>query len=336
MPREPKPRRFGFLDLVVAAYCLGLLGVVLTLHVLADAWWLATVALFGPRWVWAVPLVVLVPLALLRRRLLLLPLAAAAVVVLWPVMGLRVSPGGTSHPQSAAEGSLRFMTYNVGGDVKPDPGELEAIIAEIAPHVIVLQEYQQPLDPSLLAAKGYELRENTGMGLVTRLPIKEVHFRDPMDFYKMNGSGRIEGYVLDFEGRDVFVMNVHLETVREGLAEVRRRAWKGAPELRANIEQRERESTAAREYFDAKSGPRIAAGDFNLPVESDIFDRHWSDLRDTFDEKGFGFGTSKVTPFFGLRIDHILVGSEWTVEHAWVGRDFGGDHRPVVADLRLK
>jgi endonuclease/exonuclease/phosphatase (EEP) superfamily protein YafD len=35
-----------------------------------------------------------------------------------------------------------------------------------------------------------------------------------------------------------------------------------------------------------------------------------------------------------VRIDHVLAGPGWEVLRAFVGPGLGGDHRPVVADLR--
>src|SRR5438045_2373256 len=73
----------GYLVFVVALW--------LTLRFATDRWWVATVVMFGPRWVWALPLTLLLPaVVVVRRRKLLWLLTAAAVVVAVPVMGLCV------------------------------------------------------------------------------------------------------------------------------------------------------------------------------------------------------------------------------------------------------
>ena len=62
--------------------------------VATDRWWLATIMMFGPRWMGLLPLAVLVPLALALRARLLLPLAATAALIVFGIMGLCVSwPG---------------------------------------------------------------------------------------------------------------------------------------------------------------------------------------------------------------------------------------------------
>src|SRR4051812_33715660 len=74
-----------------------------------DRSWLATLVLFGPRWLCALPLPLLgLPSAIWHRRLLL-PLAMSAVVIVGPMMGFQV------HWPARATGqaTLRVMTCNV-------------------------------------------------------------------------------------------------------------------------------------------------------------------------------------------------------------------------------
>ena len=68
-------------------YVAAVMAVWLLLWLGGDRWWLATVILFGPRWLCTVPLAVLWLTALLVRRRSLWVLAAAAIVALVPVMG---------------------------------------------------------------------------------------------------------------------------------------------------------------------------------------------------------------------------------------------------------
>ena len=74
-------------------------------------------------------------------------------------------------------------------------------------------------------------------------------------------------------------------------------------------------------------------GDFNLPSDSAIFRRDWAHFPSAFEQAGSGFGTSKRTGWFGVRIDHILLGSGWSCDSAFIGPHLKGDHRPLVADL---
>ncbi len=79
---------------------------------------------------------------------------------------------------------------------------------------------------------------------------------------------------------------------------------------------------------------RVVAGDFNTPVESHIFRDHWSGFRDCHSAAGWGFGFTKRTRRIGTRIDHVLAGRGLACVSASVGDRQGGDHGPVVVDIR--
>ena len=66
------------------AYLAAVIVVASLLWGFADAWWPATVLLFMGRWVFLLPLALLVPAAIFLRPLLLVPVAIAAVIVTGP------------------------------------------------------------------------------------------------------------------------------------------------------------------------------------------------------------------------------------------------------------
>ena len=75
-----------------------------------------------------------------------------------------------------------------------------------------------------------------------------------------------------------------------------------------------------------------------MPAESTIFRRDWARLADAFATNGAGFGFTKLTTIrgftYGTRIDHVLYSSDWRCVNAWVGRDIGSDHLPLVAEFQ--
>jgi endonuclease/exonuclease/phosphatase (EEP) superfamily protein YafD len=77
------------------------------------------------------------------------------------------------------------------------------------------------------------------------------------------------------------------------------------------------------------------AGDFNMPIESAIYRRDWADFHNAFSEAGFGWGWTKWTRLFGVRIDHVLSRDGLVCTRAWIGGKTGSDHRPLVADFRI-
>jgi endonuclease/exonuclease/phosphatase (EEP) superfamily protein YafD len=131
---------------------------------------------------------------------------------------------------------------------------------------------------------------------------------------------------------------VHLETPRDALDQFP--DLSAIPTLgnvtRQNMAQRERESRVAREWiFRGDVYPTIVAGDFNLPIESAIYRRHWSDLRNAFSRSGVGLGYTKRTRLWGIRIDHILTTDHFVTDRVYLGQDVGSDHRPLLAVLSL-
>jgi endonuclease/exonuclease/phosphatase (EEP) superfamily protein YafD len=75
------------------------------------------------------------------------------------------------------------------------------------------------------------------------------------------------------------------------------------------------------------------AGDFNLPADSAIFRDNWSWLQDAFGQAGWGYGYSKYTKYWGIRIDHVLTGPGWQARSCQVQSDVGSDHLPPFTQL---
>jgi endonuclease/exonuclease/phosphatase (EEP) superfamily protein YafD len=103
-----------------------------------------------------------------------------------------------------------------------------------------------------------------------------------------------------------------------------------------NTEIREIESHLARQWVEQGAGPLVVLGDFNTPVESRIFRRHWGHLTDAFSHVGTGLGTTKYNGWIRIRIDHVLTSEDWHVEQVRMGSERYSDHRPLVVDLILE
>ena len=321
------------LSTLVWLYGLAMVGVALLMQRLSDVWWPATLVLFAPRWIWALPLLVLVPWALWRRRRLLWVLMASAAIWLLAVAGF-VPPTMAALSGARVQPELRVLTYNIGGGVV-DPGRIAAWLDSLAPDVAVFQECSAAIEAArpALAQRGWQVEVQYGSCMASRHRIRKVEARDPKEIHKMGGSGVIVRYEVQTPGRVVNVINLHLETVREGLDAVLHHGLNGAPAMETNIDQRELESVLARAFATQASSPLIVAGDFNMPVESAIYRANWSGFTNAFSCAGWGFGATKATGWHGIRIDHVLLGPGWTCLGASVGPDLGLDHRPMMVDL---
>ncbi len=319
--------RLGFV--VYAAGLLLLLGLVFGP---GEALWPVTLFLFGPRWLIALPLPALTLFGGLVERRLALPLAAACLAMLVPLLGFNVPWGRVLSPGAETAPTIRVLTWNTGGGVEPGPRPVAWVLEEGLPDIAVLQECD---DARLKQAPQWHRHRAHETCLLTRFPIVEVAARDPTDMWKLGGSGDIVRYTLDTPIGLVELTNVHLETPREGLEAVLGSRLRGVPVLLAKYGQREIEARAARRWSDEGTHDlRLVAGDFNTPVESNLFRTYWNGFRDCYAAAGWGSGHTKHTRRIGTRIDHILAGAGLLCVEARVGPSVGGDHAPVIATLR--
>ncbi|MGK4003944.1 endonuclease/exonuclease/phosphatase family protein [Sorangium sp. So ce1036] len=367
-PTAPAPRWRLLRRLVLAGAVLYLLGVVaiwLALPVVGDRFWPGTLFLFGPRALLALPLLVLVPAALAARRRALLPLSVASVIVVGPILGLSVSPRALVG--ATGESDLRVASFNMGARAL-DPGRLGRFVAEARPDVFALQECSIPARSLEEAFPAWFVHTERGMCLLSRHPLQKIESRDRSDVWRAGGHGAILRYAIALPdraaaaasasssgrsagaaagapspepssvqpagGRAFSLIHLHLETPRDAIEALIHGGWKQAEEHDRNIALRTWESELARQWVDEAPYPAVIVGDFNMPVDSAIYRRFWAGFENAFSRAGLGFGATKRTRWFGVRIDHVLVGPGWTSERAWVGPDLGSDHLPMIADLR--
>lgn len=317
---------------MLQAYLTGLLGLLGLLWTTGDRWWPATVLLFGPRWTMLVPLLLLVPLALVQRRRENLWWLAALAVVGGCFLGVTIPwqrLGGLF--AAPPDLSVRVVTYNCG---HTDDEPVVGLIHRLQPDIITLNEWHpsRPLPAAL--TEGRHVARAGGNVVLSRFSIEAIESLQSDQLKRW--EHRALGCLLQTAAGPIRVVCVHLETPRHGLSEFRHSLWRGADEMRRNTEKRRLEAELASEFVGKSSAPLIVAGDFNTPVESRIYQRYWSGWQNVFSQAGLGLGYTKYTRFFGVRIDHILVSSHWRSRSAWIGPDLGGDHRPVVAELALR
>jgi endonuclease/exonuclease/phosphatase family metal-dependent hydrolase len=299
----------------------------------ADQRWPATFLVYGPPWVFAVPALVLLPVAALRRRQLLWPLAIALVVTAVPLMGFTVPwrPDSSAGAGQTSPGNvLRLMTCNVEGG-EGDATVLLPLLRRAAPDVAVFQEWgQQEAAAAALRQLGWQVVEHRGLAMATHFQViaaepiaSEEGWRDIAVVYTLRTPGG-----------PLHVTNVHLETPRKGIEAIMERRRAGIVEMRANIDRRRRESVVVRAMIDRVAPDSLVGGDFNMVAESRIFREVWQNRTDAFNARGWGFGHTKFTRWWGTRIDHILAGPAWAVRACrTLDVDYGSSHHAVFAEL---
>ncbi len=295
----------------------------------ADANPLTTLALFGPRWVVALPLLVFAPLAVFARSYWAGVLTVVAgVVVAGPITGGTASIGPIFTSDRPALARIRVVSWNMGG-VKAGPA-FRQFVEQTEPTIVACQESGLTADQM---PKGWTVLGERGNTVATRSPIRFDAF---LEFPSLGVGGRLDRYIIDTPDGELTLVDAHLPTARPGIETAIGTKFRDLSELRHIIAIRAEASRTARAWVGRADANVIVVGDFNMPVESRIYREDWSDFRNAFSEAGNGWGTTKQTSWFGIRIDHVLYTQPWRCRKAWIGPGMGSDHRPLVADLVLE
>ena len=322
----------------------------------------ATLLAYGPRFVMLLPFAALLPAALVFARATVLPLVIALLVVIGPIMGGRISLRtlGRGLPAPGAPGQLRVLSFNTeGGGVVAM--QVREFLQRTKPDLIAMQECGDALWDTLQAIPGYSRARYATLCTLSRFPIVSSDTMPRRDFERISqfgfgGTGLVARYAIDAPAGRLAFVNLHLETARKGLEalssdqgfipdDMSGAARRLDPQatsvserisLNAQIRDRESERASVWSAHGSAQTPVLVSGDFNLPVESTIFRRHWGGFVDAFESTGSGFGWSKREGrLLRIRIDHVLgTATAPKPLGAWIGDDLGSDHLPVIADLR--
>jgi vancomycin resistance protein VanJ len=317
----------GYLFLVLAVW--------VAVYFSGDRWWLATLILFGPRWFLALPLIILVPLALWKNRLQLITLLIGALIVFGPFMGFCLPLRGVWSNTGPA---LKVLTCNLqSGEF--DGVMLSYVILTTGIDIVALQECMQNLSKSV--PKDWQVLQAGQLAILSRYPLRSGNsvqsFHPPHQWPRMT---LLHCIVQTPEG-DVTFCTVHLPSPRYGLETVLDRAtllsFSRRSLLNEEIAHRQNTSQAIRRAIDPLPQPMIIAGDFNMPADSPVFRKFWGGYANAFSRSGFGYGLTEGAEVGGMefrvRIDHILTSAGLDSRSCWVGPSIGSDHSPLIAEI---
>jgi len=331
-----EPSRAGRLT---AWACVGYLILVLAVwaavYFAGDRWWLATLVLFGPRWLMLLPLILLVPLAFWRNRRQLITLLLGALLVLGPFMGFCLPLRGVWSDTGPA---IKVLTCNLQSGVF-DGVALSYVILTSGIDIVALQECQQNLSKSV--PKDWQVLQAGELAILSRYPLRAgdsvQSFHPPHQWPRMT----LLHCIIQTPQGDVTFCTVHLPSPRYGLETVLDRAtllsFSRRSLLNEEILHRQNTSQTMRRAIDSLPQPLIIAGDFNMPADSPVFRSVWGSYANAFSRSGFGYGLTEGAVVggmeFRMRIDHILMGAGLNSRSCWVGPSIGSDHRPLIAEI---
>ena len=322
------------IDAMVLSWAIVILCVALLLHTVADSWWPATLLLFLGRWPWMLPAIPLLLLALLlKRRTAAVATTASVAIGLFGIMQLSVGSRRLSEP-SYSDSRVRIITFNIDGDA-PAPLQLVELVNEWEPDVFAVQECGPRSREQLANIPGY--RSDVGVTcLLTKFEILSVDSLRREAFRDAGGAAWVKRYRLKGPAGEFDFTNLHLDTPRKAFDVLIKGDTGATAAISYKTSVRDVESRLARRWVDLGKGPRLVAGDFNMPVESAIFRAHWGSMTDGWEAAGLGFGYTRLAGWISLRIDHVLADSSWSVQSARVLPDYGSDHLPVMVEVDLK
>jgi endonuclease/exonuclease/phosphatase family metal-dependent hydrolase len=327
------------------AYLLVLIGLWLAVYIDGGRSLVITLFLFGPRWVIATPLLILLPATLVADRKFVWLYLLHAGILLVPLLGFHYPLIPANRPEGSP--TLRVMTCNLGGG-EVQTTRLADFIKTDAIDVVALQECPSSISNPLFKMLGWKFQQVENLAIGSRYPLGDVTVlaRQPKSTYTACAAiGCLISVATDTAHRDVTspesettqirVVCVHFPTFRD--------VFEGALKFDPSIESTFQElsvryadvAQSVLEHTNTYQEPKIIAGDFNVPVESEFYHHFWNSFQNCLSEQGKGMNPTKHTKYHGVRIDHILADYRLRTENAYVHSDFGGDHRPVIATLWL-
>ena len=298
------------------------------LRVSGDGWWMATVFLFGPRWICVLPLVPLILAAALIHRRSLWILLLAAWVVLFPLMNLSL-PWRLVIPHFQSGPHIRVLTCNLHG-TKIEA--LAGLIAEEHPDIVAVQEESSRRPLSVFGGREWHTFCMGEWVVASRYPIGKT-----ADIALKGWPAPGGAVCCELEapfGRIPFI-NLHLASPHQQLESVRWRSPSAPVEMRSNSAVRATQSRIVGGYAEDLGPATLVAGDFNTPEGSPVFKKYWSSFSSAFSMAGWGLGHTYYTRRVSMRIDHILAGDAWRCRGCRVGPDIGSAHRPLIAEFEF-
>ncbi|HIZ86336.1 MAG TPA: endonuclease/exonuclease/phosphatase family protein [Candidatus Coprenecus stercoravium] len=263
-----------------------------------------------------------------------------------------------SIPETERNGSIKILTYNVGG-FRSGTGNPEtnlrnviALLEDENPQIVSMQEFRTSDTSSIsklfhdypyIRKHFYRLRNGDFVGNVTlsRLPITED------GFLRFRGTTNMALYTDIDYGHDAFrLYNIHLESNNISLTSMIKELKGGYDEFSqefTEIHEKVRKSSTKRgsqvrallDNIPESGLPAVICGDVNDTPMSYCFRNLSKGRKDTFREAGSGFGATYRILWPLLRIDYVFVPESVRVSGHRTPRVRYSDHYPVIADIDI-
>ncbi|MGK9127800.1 endonuclease/exonuclease/phosphatase family protein [Olivibacter sp. SA151] len=317
-------------------------------------------------------LVFIILWALKKSKYLILSLLCilCGYVPLKKHIGFRSKPDEASikRPDSS---SIRVLTYNVhlfrkeDQDVRPKTKTaVTELILSVSPDIVCMQEFytrkkgkynsRQNMAPALGLSYSYfhPVVENEyeayGLIILSRYPIKNAG-SIPNYQGKRTLNRAIYADIVK-NGRAFRVYNIHLQSIGfqpqdyAFVKDVKSRSFENdnvastkriGSRLKHAFFERSEQAKRIKEEINRCRKPVIITGDFNDTPLSFAVHTVSSDLNNSFEKKGAGWGITYNGEFPNFQIDYILSSKTFEVKHYQILKKKLSDHYAVWSDLAL-
>lgn len=338
-------------------YLIVLCGVLYALEHCGERQWFLGALLYLPAEGWLLPLMILVPLALLVRPSVCLLHVAAVVAVYFGYQGLSA---GIVAEASGDTPTLTVVTANIG---QRRMRALEEFLYEKDADIIVFQEAKYPERRAQWQLPDFYYGDESEFTIASRYPITQSGVVPGLNF---RGHPVAAWFELDYGGQPIVVYSVHMPTPRPFLRQMASGGFMSAV-LSCGGFLNDDFRHDCRDYwktrFELGRGllaalknerrPLIVAGDFNTPDHGALYKLFAADFTDSFAAAGSGSGktfpanahgyASQIGPW--MRLDYLFAGREWrplacevepfaAAQHLSVMAKYeliGGEEKPAVA-----
>ena len=222
--------------------------------------------------------------------------------------------------------SYTLVSANLGEGVELE--RLEYLIRLYNPDIFTFQESQNL--SNFKTFKDYPFKDCRGhLCFISKHEFKMMNYLEHSMF---NGYGNwAVFYEVEINNIKVNIANVHLPTVRRVFSNYRKFD---------DIHSSRVISASILNQWASMKQNVIIAGDFNMTVADNLYQRNFTEYQNAITDYGIGFNITfdyiyKGFTIPGVRVDHILFSSEYIIEQASVLDSLGGDHRPVLSTFTL-
>lgn len=223
---------------------------------------------------------------------------------------------------------FKVISYNIGGGGSVD--ELKLLVKYYQPDVLLLQEARK-LGLKRNFGKQYQSACDSGLCILSKFPFKRIQGLSRGLF---GGWGNFAVFYQIYSPYgEISLANVHLETPRSVLMSVIHRA-PDQKQAQKTESSRQLQVDLLSAWVEGKPFS-LVIGDFNMPADENLFQANFGHLNNAVGIKGLGFYHTKLTSWYGARIDHILYSDNFHLAEVEVIELLKGDHRPLMAKFQI-